>query len=405
MKKKILSIACVLVSAITFAQVPTDGLVAHYPFNGNAKDESTNSNDGTVNGATLTEDRFGNVNSAYSFDGVDDKIIVQHAEIQNSFPLTISVWFKTIDSFPNNRFIVGKYECLSYNGYSVFINSEGVATSYYYNNYPNGATIGSQKINDGKWHSLITVFDEVGQKYYVDNVLVTEQSYNGTVQATSTNTNLAFGFYPKGACQVDNYIKGSIDDVSIYNRALDSIEIQNIFNYSESSCTDTNYVNVNNYIDIYDTTFIRLADTNYIDNYVDIYDTIRIEVLDTNLITFNDTVYHNVYDTTAVTVFDTLEIYLSTVLSTVYDESLAASTIKVYPNPTSKNLTVDFDNPSNLSGMSLKILTNQSVIVYQKLITGSTQSIDVNSWTAGVYFLHVMNGSKTVDIRKIVVNN
>ncbi|RKY55315.1 MAG: hypothetical protein DRP89_03575, partial [Candidatus Neomarinimicrobiota bacterium] len=72
-----------------------NGLVAYYPFNGNANDESGNGNDGTVNGATLTTDRFGNENSAYSFDGVDDYIMVQDSpELQfgtNDF--TIALWF------------------------------------------------------------------------------------------------------------------------------------------------------------------------------------------------------------------------------------------------------------------------------------------------------------------------
>ena len=45
-----------------------DGLVAYYPFNGNANDESGNGYNGTVYGATLTYDRFGNPNSAYSFN-------------------------------------------------------------------------------------------------------------------------------------------------------------------------------------------------------------------------------------------------------------------------------------------------------------------------------------------------
>ena len=55
------------------AQINLDsGLVAHYPFNGNANDESGNANHGTVNGATLTTDRFGNANKAYSFDGVSN---------------------------------------------------------------------------------------------------------------------------------------------------------------------------------------------------------------------------------------------------------------------------------------------------------------------------------------------
>ena len=53
------------------AQVNLDsGLVTYYSFNGNANDESVNGNNGTVNGATLTTDRFGNTNKAYSFDGM-----------------------------------------------------------------------------------------------------------------------------------------------------------------------------------------------------------------------------------------------------------------------------------------------------------------------------------------------
>ncbi len=48
--------------------IPTDGLVGWWPFNGNANDESGNGNDGTVIGATLTTDRFGNTNSAYFFN-------------------------------------------------------------------------------------------------------------------------------------------------------------------------------------------------------------------------------------------------------------------------------------------------------------------------------------------------
>ena len=47
--------------------VPTNGLVGYWPFNGNANDESGNGNNGTVNGATLAADRFGNGNKAYDF--------------------------------------------------------------------------------------------------------------------------------------------------------------------------------------------------------------------------------------------------------------------------------------------------------------------------------------------------
>ncbi len=50
------------------------GIVAHYQFDGDATDASGSGNDATVSGALLTSDRFGNPNSAYSFDGVDDFI-------------------------------------------------------------------------------------------------------------------------------------------------------------------------------------------------------------------------------------------------------------------------------------------------------------------------------------------
>ena len=77
----------------------TLGLTAHYHFNGNAQDQSGNENHGTVYGATLTEDMFGNPDSAYSFDGVDDWI-----NIDNKHPFmldewTISAWIK-VREFP-----------------------------------------------------------------------------------------------------------------------------------------------------------------------------------------------------------------------------------------------------------------------------------------------------------------
>ena len=117
------------------------------------------------------------------------------------------------------------------------------------------------------------------------------------------------------------------------------------------------------------------------------------------------TVYDTVTTTNNVTVQDTLNIYLSELITSVNDASQAATTVKVYPNPSIQNITVEIDNYTNLSGVSIKVLDALGTVVHQQLITGSTQSIDVSSWTAAVYFLHVMNGSKTVDIRKIVVNN
>jgi len=75
--------------------IVTNGLVACYPFNGNANDESGNGNNGTVNGATLTADRFGKPNTAYLFDGINDYIRVNDdPSIRMDSSFTIIAWVK-----------------------------------------------------------------------------------------------------------------------------------------------------------------------------------------------------------------------------------------------------------------------------------------------------------------------
>ena len=92
--KKIFTIAIIALSMNVFAQVPTNGLVGYWPFNGNANDESGNNNNGTVSGATLTTDRFGNANKAYSFDGTNDYIsVLDNNSLDLTNQLTLSAWF------------------------------------------------------------------------------------------------------------------------------------------------------------------------------------------------------------------------------------------------------------------------------------------------------------------------
>jgi len=86
-------ISTLIDTKVAFADLK-DGLVAYYPFNGNANDESVNGNHGTVYGATLTTDRFGNTNKAYSFDGVDDYIDSKFNFNGGSTNFTISYWAK-----------------------------------------------------------------------------------------------------------------------------------------------------------------------------------------------------------------------------------------------------------------------------------------------------------------------
>ncbi len=87
-----------------------DGLVAYYPFNGNADDASGNKNHGTVNGASLCPDKSDVVESAYCFDGLDDYIAFPDGVFGISVAgFTFSCWVSTsATDFQENKLIVYK---------------------------------------------------------------------------------------------------------------------------------------------------------------------------------------------------------------------------------------------------------------------------------------------------------
>ena len=140
-----------------------------------------------------------------------------------------------------------------------------------------------------------------------------------------------------------------------------------------------------------------------------IADTVKTSIMDTTYITIRDTVtvIKTVVDTVIknITVQDTLNIYLSNIITSVNDASQAATTVKVFPNPAAQSLTVEIDNYANLSGVTIKVFDALSTEVHNEAVTSSTQSIYVSGWSAGLYFIHVINGASTIDIRKIVVEN
>ena len=97
-------IITLLVACLGFLAVPAilhadlnEGLVAYYPFNGNANDESGNGHDGTALGATLVDDRFGDADSAYHFDGINDLVVVPDDPDFTVSDVSIVAWIKTTD--------------------------------------------------------------------------------------------------------------------------------------------------------------------------------------------------------------------------------------------------------------------------------------------------------------------
>ena len=233
MKKLLLVLTLALCAPITFAQnipsyVPTEGLVGYWPFNGNANDESVNGNNGTVNGAILSSDRFGNLNAAYSFDGIDDWILIENQEqfnFNNRF--TINAWINTNTVLGTKKIVTKLQNCDdSYilqltDGQIDFELAQGCGNWISYNNFQENLL--------NNWHVLTATFDidSALVKLYFDGGLISEQARDS--QVTSSSANLVFGNFFNNGVYPDQLFFGLIDDIAIYNRALTQEEISALY--------------------------------------------------------------------------------------------------------------------------------------------------------------------------------
>lgn len=253
MKKTITLSLFSLFTLIGIAQVPTNGLVSSYSFNqGNANDETSN-NDGTVTGATITSDRFGNNSKAYSLDGIDDFIdFGDVAAFQmgiNDFSISFWMYYDT-DQLAQ---VIGKRRSLTpYDQYCVLIgNVSGVP--YASADVSTFLRTGSvNRVNyagdlKGNWHHVVLTHDYDGaSSMYVDNILISSSStiFTGTLDILGTSFVVGFFDYDSGY-----YYNGKIDDIYIYNQVLSLIDISNLFNDPNPTLgiTETNLNTVNVY--------------------------------------------------------------------------------------------------------------------------------------------------------------
>lgn len=244
--KRLLLLGAISLATVSIAQVPsyvpTNGLSGWWGFTGNADDASSNVNHGTVNGAVLIDDRFGNPNSAYSFDGTDDYIEVLHNssfnfEANNVF--TVSFWIAKIGYTGTRDFIIFKrvnnqpggpsLEGLEFN----YVNQPGGPKFVFETQGTNGSlsylfitSPVSTSLLDNNWHHFVYIFDNGESKIFVDNNLVNSLYESNSVLSDNIE-NLIFG---AGRLATDpDYYLGSLDDIGIWNFALDSCQIEALY--------------------------------------------------------------------------------------------------------------------------------------------------------------------------------
>jgi hypothetical protein len=226
--------------------VPTNGLVGWFPFSGNANDESGNNNNGTVSGATLASDRFGNANTSYNFNGTNNYITVPNIAVQGNASRTTSFWFQT--NATEGGMIIATGSGTNQNGatYNLRILEQGYLsfmggnfTSCCYDINP---TTGIN-LKDNNWHNCVVTFSANVFKFYVDSILISTTNL-------SISTNGQTNFIGKSNdTNVSNsaFFKGKIDDIGIWNRALTQDEITNLYSanicYQNITVTDTLIIN------------------------------------------------------------------------------------------------------------------------------------------------------------------
>ena len=451
--KKIIFLGAIALALNVIGQVPnyvpTNGLVGWWGFNGNANDESGNGNNGTVNGATLTTDRFGSPNSTYDFDGVNDLITsTTMTTIQGQNQMTWSCWFvcrsNPIDGQPNRIISKDNLPGVNANRMALIINNysganntihfvfhDATNTSNVHTNYP--------LVYDSIYHVVVAVntnesSDSSKLKLFVNGKL-TDYNVNGTVPPLTPSNpyNIRFG----GSLSTNNYWDGIIDDIGIWNRALTECEIKDLYNAQVNSVA----VSAGNDLTVCEGDEILLsgsgADSYSWNNgvldsipftvtntaeYVVVgtdslgcigSDTIQVNVLPTSSSSQNETSIDSYVWPVNGQAYTQSGTYTDTLTNTQGCDSIvtlnldlnftglekpnAVNGVEVYPNPVEDMLTVI---NTSYEDRKFSLLNNQGKVVLESTITKEKNTVNLAHLDSGNYIMVVEGSDAVIEIVK-----
>lgn len=218
------------ITATTTVCVPTACLTGHWPFNGNANDATGNGNNGVIYGTTLANDRFGNPDKAYSFNGTDNYIVVPDSpglalsgNLNSDF--TLSAWVNTANT-PLKQGIAGRWGGTSGIRYLLFLLENGTGSLH-------ATTVGTpfqggSIIPSNEWHFLVGSYNSATNQLN----LYLNGNQNKSVSATNifgTNPDSTKNF-EIGRFDSNYYFIGKIEDIRLYSCALNQAEIGALYN-------------------------------------------------------------------------------------------------------------------------------------------------------------------------------
>ncbi len=203
------------------------GLTAYWPFDGDAHDESGNGYDGTIYGAQTAQGIFG---QGYHF--VPGTYIDSNYApvIQPEESISISSWVK-MPSYHDPGYIWG-LEKTATDSLCLYIPFFDCLAGFTYSGsgLPGVGVFGPDVLCDGMWHHFTAVKDaDQGAALYVDGLLVAGMpGSTGTINASNPSTLFLGGNNHDGTLWTDEFSETTItlDEIVIFERALDSTEIQ-----------------------------------------------------------------------------------------------------------------------------------------------------------------------------------
>jgi hypothetical protein len=201
-----------------------DHLIAYYPFNGNANDESGSDYHGTVYGATLTTDRNGNANSAYEFNGIDNYIDI--GDWENGGPMSFTFWARW-DAYHNYSRILDLGNGSSSN--NIVVSQRQSNDELFFSIYlgTSETKMWTSTITQSQWDFYAATVDAIGIMTLYKNGQQIAQKTNGVTPNYLLRTQQFIG---KSNFSQDGYFEGAIDELKIYNSALTEAQILNLFN-------------------------------------------------------------------------------------------------------------------------------------------------------------------------------
>lgn len=341
----------ILLVGLTVNVYGQNTIIGNYPLTGNANDVSNNGNNGIINGAKLTTDRFGNDSSAYLFDGVDDYIdlgtnynLTSHSFVGwfklNNYPVVPSYKAAIVSKLNNDSQEFKNYEIAIVNDKTIEV---VIATGSTWD-----AILTTDTVIDNKWSFISYTYNDATNKsrLYLNSILIDSATIS---YFDALNTPLYIGARPQLSGVKDFFFDGVIDDIKLYNYDLTTSLIDSLYTLP-----------------------------NPLDTTSTLIDTVTISI---------DSI-----DTTSTPGDSIISPIDTTIISSINIQSIE-NTLNVYPNPFSNQLTIEVAEQS-----TIEIVDINGVIILTKEINKGTTILNTSSFSSAVYVVKVNNNNNNTKV-------